>query len=918
MIRLVEFFLLTLPVWAQPSGDPDFFEQRIRPIFATKCQGCHGPQKAMAGLNLSTAAAFMKGSDRGPIVKKGDAAHSRLIEVTSYESAVKMPPTGKLTRAELDDLRSWIAMGAPWPEEKLQTAVQLVARAGGFTSEQRSHWAFQPIKKVAAPTVRNQSWAKNDIDRFILAKLEAEGLRPSPSASKLALLRRVTFDLTGLPPTTAEIAAFLSDDSTDAYARVVDRLLASPHYGEKWGRRWLDIARYADSTGMDEDHPYPYAWRYRDYVIDAFNRDLPYDRFICEQLAGDLLPFKTPEERNRNLIATGFLALGPKPLAQQDRRKMIYDVVDEQIDVTSKVFMGLTVACARCHDHKFDPILTKDYYSLASIFASTKSFRNLGRPSSVAYLYYASLDPDAYRRREAHRSRMYAKQMEMEDALADEQAQAYSRLRPHLADYLVAAWKVSREGAQSADLASRQQLDQPILEKWNRYVKPSDKPKPHLRKWREADDSTIQSVARDYEAVYLKTAARWDARLADWRKDLAEEVRQDRDLPARPKPDAPEREFAAPLKEEDPFFVETSFGDGPFALEESPRVAALREAWKQLEKTLPPEPPMASAVTDEELPVHQTVFIRGDHNSPGEAVEKRFPRILGGDREAPIQSISGRLELAAWLSRPDHPLTARVMVNRIWQWHFGDAVVRTPSNWGKMGESPTHPELLDYLASRFVESGWSVKALHRMILLSSSYQMSSASSSEARQKDPANRLWSHFNRRRLDVEEIRDSFLQMDGSLELAMGGTLMEGGRRRSVNVDDVQRRTIYLPVRRGSMPVLLAIFDFGDATASNEARSRTNVPPQALFMLNSPLVLARSRGFAKELLKASSSDLERLERAFLMTLTRKPTVDEVQRALVYIAGLKNKLASPDALEYAWQSYCQILMASNEFAYLD
>lgn len=930
MLKPLGILLLTGCLFAQSPDKVEFFEKKIRPIFATKCQACHGAKNPMAGLNLSTLATFEKGSDKGPIVKSGDPEHSRLIEVTSYEAAVKMPPTGKLSSEELRDLKAWVEIGAPWPVGDSRPKVESAKMAKGFTAEQKAYWAFQPVKDYAPPAVRHESWVKSPVDRFILAKLEANGINPPEPAPKLALLRRVTFDLTGLPPTPKEIAAFLADASSEAFARVVDRLLASPQYGEKWGRHWLDIARYADSTGMDEDHPYPYAWRYRDYVIDAFNRDEPYSRFTMEQLAGDLLPAKTPEERNHNLIATGFLALGPKPLAQQDRRKMIYDVVDEQIDVTSKVFMGLTVACSRCHDHKFDPILTKDYYSLASIFAGTKSFRNLGRPSSVAYLYYAPLDREAYERREAHREAMYAKQMEMEQVLAEEKARAYLQLRPRLGDYMMAAWSVEHEGASSPELARKKGLDPVILEKWIRYLKPASLPKPFLQKWRDADRSSIARIARDYQAAYLVTAQRWDARMADWRRDYQEEVKQDRDLPARPKPDVPEREFAATLKEKDPFFVETSFGDGPFALEESLKVKSLRQEWKRFEETLPQEPAMASAVTDEETPVRQTVFVRGDHNSPGEPVEKAFPAILTHERQPLIDRGSGRLELATWLTSPDQPLTVRVMVNRIWQWHFGEGLVRTPSNWGRMGEPPTHPELLDFLARRFMESGWSMKAMHRLILLSSTYQMSSQCPAEVRRNDPMNRLWSRFNRRRLDIEEIRDSFLALDGSLDLTLGGSLMETARpmeagdktkrrRNAVNADEVRRRTLYLPLRRGSMPTVLSIFDFGDATASNEARSRTNVAPQALFMLNSTFISERSIGFAKQLLKDPiHTDTDRIERAFLMVLTRRPTMSEIDQALTYMNVLRAKLASPEARLYAWQSYCRILMASNEFAYID
>ncbi len=372
----------------------------------------------MAGLDLSSAAGFAKGSDNGPIVKlvgRGDARHSRLLRVISYEEAVKMPPAGKLSAEEIANFRAWVEMGAPWP------------RTQPAALKAESHWAFQPVQPRKPPAVKAVSWVKSPIDRFILAKLEQRGLQPARPASKAALLRRVTFDLTGLPPTEEELKAFLTDASPRAFARVVDRLLASPRYGEKWGRHWLDVARYADSTGVDEDHLYFYGWRYRDYVIEAFNQDLPYDPFVAEQVAGDLLPAEAGAINRRGIVATGFLALGPKPLAQQDRARMVYDVIDEQIDTTSKAFLGLTIACARCHDHKFDPISTRDYYSLAGIFASSKNFRDLGRPGGAAVSYLATLEPEAQARYQAHRKRMYAKQMEMEQALAEKIASPDAR-----------------------------------------------------------------------------------------------------------------------------------------------------------------------------------------------------------------------------------------------------------------------------------------------------------------------------------------------------------------------------------------------------------------------------------------------------------------------------------------------------------
>ena len=876
---------LTVPLLAQSAEQLEFFEKKVRPIFVANCYSCHGPKTQMAGLNFSSAAGFEQ------VIVKGDSAQSRLYRAVSYSEKIKMPPPGKLADHEIADLKAWIDMGAPWPKE-----APVPVTANPRITEGRKFWAFQPVKDYPPPKVNNVAWVKTPIDRFILAKLEEKRIRPAAPAPKLTLLRRVTYDLIGLPPTSQEIDAFLADSSPEAYAKVVDRLLASPQYGERWGRHWLDVARYADSTGMDEDHIYPNAWRYRDYVVKAFNDDLPYDRFVMEQLAGDLLPAEKPGAVNeRGIVATGFLALGPKPLAQQDRMKMIYDVVDEQIDTASKAFMGLTVACARCHDHKFDPILTKDYYSLASIFASSENFRNLGRPGAVSYIYDAPLDPVAFERYQSHRWRMYGKQLELEEALAEDAARENALLRPKIAESLVAAFSAGAD-------------------RWSRWLHSVDEKarQGYLKKLFDATDANINQVAREYQEAYIKIATRQDTHLETWRKRFAAEVLEDRDLPPRPTP------------AEDPFFKALTFNGGPMELTDSPRVAELRAEWKRLQDSLPAQPPMASAVC-EGPSVEQRGFLHGDNNSPGEPVAKQFPVVLAGESQQPVTKGSGRLELAKWLTNPDHPLTARVMVNRIWQGHFGEALMRTPNNWGKMGETPTHPELLDFLARRFVESGWSIKAMHRLILLSNTYQMSSQAPKEVRDADPANRLWSRFSRVRMSVEEIRDGFLALGGNLDARLGGSLLPAsgprvkGRPQRVDPEDITRRTIYLPVRRGSIPTVLATFDYGDATTAGDGRPRTNVAPQALFMMNSRFVVERAGGFAKRLLDDTAlSETQRIERAYLMALTRRPDSAEVDSALTYIADLEKKLGQPDAHQVAWRSFCHVLMSTNEFLYLN
>ena len=764
-----------------------------------------------------------------------------------------------------------------------------------YTTGQRNFWSFKAIKD---PPIA----AKSPIDAFILAKLDEKKLKPAKPASKLALIRRATFDLTGLPPTEPEIEAFLADNSANAFATVVDRLLASPRYGEKWGRHWLDVARYADSTGADEDHRYPYAWRYRDYVIDAFNRDLPYNRFVMEQVAGDLMPPPDGKEVNtEGIIATGFLSIGPRLIAEQDKPKMLYDFIDEQIDTTTRGILGLTVACARCHDHKFDPIATADYYSLAAIFANTKSFSKIGK-GGVSEIYYAPLAPANVVLRYIEYQAKIATLRHQATAIADAEIdRRQAPLRPRIAEYMIAT--------RHPELAAG--LDPLVLARWTKFLTPDKDPNPLLTKWHKATPANEQEVANAYQRDFDQQFKEWTKDGAQWNAFIAS-VTDGSALPAHP-----------PLKDADFMFLRAVMldkTDGPLALPDREmaklypddvklRVAYLRARIDDMAKEGPQEPPMACAVS-EGKPVAQHVLVRGNPASPGDPVTRRFPTILAGDDQPELPPGSGRLEFAQWLASDKNPLTARVFVNRVWQWHFGEGLVRTPSNWGLLGERPTHPELLDYLAARFIEDGWSVKSLHRRIMLSAAYQMSSDISAEAAEQDPGNRLLSHFSRRRLDVEEVRDSMLALDGTLDLKMGGTLQRGtgtdgensAGRLSIDPSTSKRRTVYLPLRRSNLPSLLNLFDFGDATTTCEGRSLTNTAPQALFMMNSAFVDDRSATLAKEL--TGNVDL-----LYQRILNRLPTPSERDDALGYIQKTG---------ERGWKSLARILLSSNEFIYVD
>ncbi|MEM1249032.1 MAG: DUF1549 and DUF1553 domain-containing protein, partial [Acidobacteriota bacterium] len=754
--------------------------------------------------------------------------------------------------------------------------------------------------------------------RFVLARLESQNLMPAPEAPPATLLRRASYDLTGLPPTQEETAAFTSAKQLDA---AVDRLLASPRYGERYGRHWLDVARYADSTGNDEDHRYPWAYRYRDYVIEAFNEDLPYTEFVREQLAGDLLPARDGSPVNRRgIIATGFLALGPKAIAQQDKKRMLHDVWDEQVDVVSRAFMGLTVACARCHDHKFDPIPTKDYYGMLGMFASTRSFKN--PDSHVSRVLTVPLVEDEVFARWELEQRRIRYQRLLQRALTDEAAEAHTAQRlSRVAEMMLAADRRER-GAPAAE-----DFDPELVESWAEYLAPGEEVIPHLAAWHEAAPEDRVPIAKSYQERITRTFEQRRELNRNWRRELrAASVSE----PLLDPPPAPPY-----MPGRDRFFHEVYVdSDGPFGLDSEDRIGLLRgnaaKAWSEakselerLEAEALPRPDMACAIAEGET-VEQRVLLRGDYNSPGEPAPKVFPTIVAGREQTPVSSGSGRPELANWLAQPDNPLTARVMANRIWSWHFGEGLVRSPNNFGKLGDRPSHPELLDWLASRFVESGWSVKALNRLIMSSATYRMASTANDAAYETDPENRLLSHFPRRRLQVEEIRDGLLALGGNLDLKMGGTLQEGfgtdlensNDRLSLNPEDYDRRTVYLPLRRSNLPSLLNLFDFGDAVTTQGKRQLTNVAPQALFMMNSEFVHRQAKRLADRLLETDGQPSEIAASLYLATLNRSATADETSELLAYIDRLQTShgLAAGEA----WASAGRVLLSSNEFIYVD
>jgi hypothetical protein len=900
-------------------GD-DHFEKSVRPLLVANCGICHNPKAKTGGLDLTTPEGLGAADREVGLLKSG-----LLMDALRWQGKVKMPPSGQLPPAQIEAVDRWIRSGAALPAGPSPAAANWQAR--------RSHWSFQPIRKPVPPAVRHHPRVRNEIDRFIFAKLEQAGLKPPGEAEKLQLLRRATFDLHGLPPTPEEIGTFLADPAPDAYERLIDRLLASPRYGERWGRHWLDLARFAESTGIDENQAYREAWRYREYVIDAFNRDLPFNRFMLEQVAGDLAV--DPADFVRGRIATGFLALGPKAIVEQDKTKQLYDVIDEQIDTTSKAFLGLTISCARCHDHKFDPITAEDYYAMASIFRSTRLYDTLEGRSST--LYFAPLTSDeVYGRWQRHQEQIAARQLQIEAVLEPEvTSYVYREIHPQLANYMVAAWTVNHEKAVPVEVARERRLDVKMLEKLARYLRADGSFRPFLAQWHAATPENVRQIAGDYAALIREPAQRWRGILEKWAQSALADAAQGK----KPTPQVRFEGFAF-SQESERFFGDISFlaktfnekdrEDGAFAIADqdrkryvSPETRALVDRLEKelalLKKTAPEKPPVTHAVAEDQ-PFEQHVLIRGNHANPGKAVAKRFPAVLAGESQPPVRTVSGRLELGQWLGNPANPLPARVAVNRLWQWHFGEGLVRTPDNFGLRGELPTHPGLLDYLAARFVEHGWSMKNMHRYIMTSSAYRFSSNTSRPAWEKDPGNLLWSRFQRRRISAEEMRDSWLAIDGKLDLRMGSYLdpvagsRTDARRGRTRMEEHFRRTVYLPVDRNALATPLVLFDFADSTTATGQRGETYIAPQALYLMNNDFFRQRAAAFAARLKALPElTDRERIEQAVLRAWGRPASAEETRQLLDFLAGYPK--GDQDG---AWATVARLLFESNNFFYVD
>jgi cytochrome c553 len=771
----------TKPVKVTPEEGAkiEFFEKKIRPILVANCHTCHSAEtNSKGGLRVDDRNGLIAGGGRGSAIAPGDVEKSLLIKAVSYTlPKLKMPPEKQLPAEQIEDLKKWIAEGAAWP--KVEVPAELGKHTADYEKLKKEHWAWQPLKDAKPPAVKDAGWARDDVDRFILAGLDAQNLKPVGDADKVTLIRRVTFDLTGLPPSLEEIDAFLADNSDGAFAKVVDRLLASPQFGERWGRHWLDVARYAESTGPSRNLPFPHAWRYRDYVIDSFNADKPYHQFLREQIAGDLLPANSPKEKAEQLVATGFLAIGVKDVNQRFKVRYIMDNVDEQIDTVSRAVLGLTVSCARCHDHKFEPIPTTDYYALAGIFRSTDICAGLRNKMGGGGLDY------------------YDTSMLLNVGLVEAKEASAER---------IAEAKQKFEAAQ-----------------------------------------------KEFQAIFNTPEG----------KKLA--------------PDGKPVQFGFRQK--------------------------MNKAQAELTALTDPAASgqIAMGVRDSKAVSDTEIRVRGEAEKLGPVVPRGYLSVVPVPDVGPINpEQSGRLELARWLTSKQNPLTSRVMANRIWQHLFGHGIVNTVDNFGVTGEKPSHPELLDFLAARFVKEGWSVKKLVRSLVLSRAYQLGSEGDERNLEIDPANRLLWRHSPRRLDAEEIRDTMLAAAGKLNL----TPPEASPAKDFKVIELRnngpeaknlmdkaiastQRSVYLPLLRGITPNSLAVFDFAEQGFVTGSRDSTTVAPQALYLLNDPFVRKQSLALAERVLaKSDLDDAGRTKLAYRLIFSRESTTHEVERGTAYLAA--------------------------------
>lgn len=920
VLTVIGFVLPAAGARGQEPVDNDYFERKVRPLLVAHCVSCHGEKKQKGGLRLDRKAGFIQGGDSGP-------AKDLLAKAVQYDGDLKMPPKGKLADAEIAILVAWVKAGAPWPDDGVppspgDSPPDVLARA-------KTHWSFQPIRRPEVPRIdRPPSAMVNEIDRFLLVKLRDAGLSFSPPAEKPVLLRRIYFDLIGLPPTPEELAAFVHDPSPDAYEKVIEKLLASPHYGERWGRHWLDLVRFAETYGHEFDFEIPEAWRYRDYVVRAFNQDVPYNQFLLEHIAGDLLPQPRRDPQtgiNESLLATGFWWLGEAKHSPVDSRAEYADRIDNQIDVFGKAIFGLTLACARCHDHKFDPISTKDYYALFGILASSR------------YNHTDVSDPDPVIRQLDELRKWRAKL-----------AQLVPTPQPT---------RVSVPRAPSAKAVAWETFDADWRTRWDTsglaFRDGAGPGFPHSGREVEKLSGELRSPTFTITQPYLAI------RVAG-RHGRARVILNGLQLIQNPIYGG----LAQPINHGDElqwmtFDLRMWTGESAYLelLDDGPGWVAIREAWFTDTPPRPepggkvPLPTLPNTTTDEaqaliqriqeleaKIPapvraptmregtgINQRVFIRGHHRSLGDEVPRGTLTVFG---YPPFSTTgSGRWELAQTVIDPQNPLVARVIVNRLWKHHFGEGLVRTPDDFGHQGQPPTHPELLDWLASELIAKQWSLKALHRLMVLSAAYRQSSVPPAElatrAQLADPQNRLLHRQNVKRLEAEVIRDAMLAVSGRLDRTREGpgvlpylTSHQVGRGRPASgpLDGHGRRSIYLQVRRNFLNPMFTAFDYPTPFTTIGRRTVSNVPAQALVMLNNPFVRQQAELWANRVLAGKEETPERrVQRMYEAALGRPPTTEELTLARDFLAAQAAEYGRADHPQ-AWADLAHVLFNTKEF----
>ena len=938
MLTLVVSLTLLGPGAPEEQNGIDFFEKRIRPVLVEHCHECHGKlREPKGGLRLLEPTTWLRGGDSGPALVPGKPDESQLIRALRYRNSdLQMPPKGKLPDSVIADFERWVTIGAPAPKSDGDATVESTREVVDVVDATRSHWSFRPVDSPPLPSVKDTSWPRAALDHFILARLEAKGLEPAPPADRATIIRRLHLDLLGLLPSPEEVREFVVDPSPDAYERLVDRLLQSPAYGERWGRHWLDVARYGDSNGGDENHAHPNAFRFRNWVIDALNRDLPYDRFVIEQLAGDLLESSGNEREDfRRITATGFLVIGTKILAERDQTKMMMDMIDEQIDTTGRTLMGLTLGCARCHDHKFDPILTTDYYALAGIFKSTKSMARPGLWNERIF------DSTEYRARKERLATTRVESARLEAKLSETapvgatltiesvrgrgfllEAESFQRGNVRVVnDKYGAGIGVITDPAAQINFAEYD-IELPEAADYRvelRYASAAARP----------GKLSINGVVLKDDAIGAVTGG-WHQQHQKWLLEgVYPLVKGKNTLRIESEPVMAHIDKVLVLKE-----------NARPALSEdekekvNKRLAALKEEIASLEAAVKNQP---SAMAVEEGKVQdERVHLRGSHLTLGDSVPRRFPVVFAGRAQKPLpQATSGRLEMARWLTDPRHPLTRRVIVNRIWRWHFGRGLVNTPDNFGPQGSAPTHPSLLDHLANRLVDDGWSLKKFHRRLLLSGTYQMSSRFDARAARADSSNRLHWRFEPRRLEGEVIRDVLLELAGRLDRSLGGAPLEVQSQDPKPEDldknrryyeESRRRSVYLPVVRTNVYKMFTLFDFPDAASPQGDRATTTVPTQALFLMNSPFVLAQAEAMALRHIKHDArgkllAHEQLVDRMVKEIFGRSPGDTERARAIEFLENFEKARPTdgsrPGFSTDAWTALLQAMVVSNEFVYI-